>query len=236
MAHNYNNIKYNKLHNHDDQDDQYDQDDGSEFSDDVPLLSLEERNNNKIITNNNADTDSILLDLNNHNDINQKKLDNISRNIIRFYLSTVIMISFTFVFLILGYKDYYDTPSDNIIYGSYGHLLFKYYYIINICLYLLFIIFSIYLILYVICCSKISQPIREISFFKFIKINLFILNLNILTKILYGTFIILLSDEVNNQTINKIPKYYNYIIADIIIYMTPQIFYFPIINKINNLT
>lgn len=229
MAHNYNNIKYDKLHN---------QDEGSEFSDDVPLLSLEERNNNKIITNNNADTDSdtdsILLDLNNHNDINQKKLDNISRNIIRFYLSTLIIISFTFVFVILGYKDYYDTPSDNIIYGSYGQLLFKYYYIINICLYLLFIVFSIYLILYVICCSKISQPIRDISFFKFIKINLFILNLNILTKILYGTFIILLSEHVINQTLNKIPKYYNYIIADIIIYMITQIFHFPIIDKINN--
>jgi len=229
MAHNYNNIKYDKLHN---------QDEGSEFSDDVPLLSLEERNNNKIITNNNADTDSdsdsILLDLNNHNDINQKKLDNISRNIIRFYLSTLIIISFTFVFLILGYKDYYDTPADNIIFGSYGQLLFKYYYIINICLYLLFIVFSIYLILYVICCSKISQPIRDISFFKFIKINLFILNLNILTKILYGTFIILLSEHVINQTLNKIPKYYNYIIADIIIYMITQIFHFPIIDKINN--
>jgi len=229
MAHNYNNIKYDKLHN---------QDEGSEFSDDVPLLSLEERNNNKIITNNNADTDSdsdsILLDLNNHNNDNQKKLDNISRNIIRFYLSTLIIISFTFVFVILGYKDYYDTPSDNIIYGSYGQLLFKYYYIINICLYFFFIVFSIYLILYVICCSKISQPIRDISFFKFIKINLFILNLNILTKILYGTFIILLSEHVINQTLNKIPKYYNYIIADIIIYMITQIFHFPIIDKINN--
>jgi len=230
MAHNYNNIKYDKLHNQDDQDE------GSEFSDDVPLLSLEERNNNKIITNADTDSDSILLDLNNHNNDNQKKLDNISRNIIRFYLSTLIIISFTFVFVILGYKDYYDTPSDNIIYGSYGQLLFKYYYIINICLYLLFIVFSIYLILYVICCSKISQPIRDISFFKFIKINLFILNLNILTKISYGTFIILLTEQVNNQTINKIPKYYNYIIADIIIYMITQIFHFPIINKINNLT
>lgn len=81
-----------------------------------------------------------------------------------------------------------------------------------------------------------SQPIRDISFFKFIKINLFILNLNILTKILYGLFVILLTNQSTNQTnitINKIPKYYNYIIADIIIYMTTQIFHYPIIDKIN---
>ena len=198
MTHHYMNIKYDKLHNQDDQ---------SDFSDDVPLLSIEEKNNNKIITDNNndSDSDSILLDLNmnQHNiqhNVNQKKIDNTSRNIIRFYLSTLIIISFTFAFLILGYKDYYDTSSDNIIFGSYGQLLFKYYYIINICLYLLFIVFSIYLFLYIVCCSKMSQPIRDISFFKFIKINLFILNLNILTKILYGLFVILLTNQSTNQT------------------------------------
>lgn len=198
MTHNYDNIKYNKLPNQDNSDN------FSNYSDDVPLLSLEDN----IITKNESNSDTVLLNLNDNN-----KIDNTSRNIIRFYLSTLIIISFSFTTLILGYKDYHDTSQDYIIFGSYGQLLFTYYYIINICFYLLFIILSVYLLIYIICCSKICQTIRDISFFKFIKINLFILKLNIIIKLFYGMFIILLSNQSSNKTINKIPKYYNYIIA-----------------------
>lgn len=159
MTHHYMNIKYDKLHNQDDQ---------SDFSDDVPLLSIEEKNNNKIITDNNndSDSDSILLDLNmnQHNiqhNVNQKKIDNTSRNIIRFYLSTLIIISFTFAFLILGYKDYYDTSSDNIIFGSYGQLLLYYKYMF---VFTFYCIFNLSIFIYCLLFKNVSTYKRYIIF------------------------------------------------------------------------
>jgi len=226
MTYNYDNIKYSKLQNQDNKSDN--NSDNSNYSDDVPLLSLEQNNNN--ITNDN-DSDSILLNLND----NHKIIDNNSRYIVRFYLSTSLIVSFCLIILILGYKDYYDTSSDKIIFGSNGQLLFRYYYIINICFYLLFIAFSLYILIYIICYLNISQSIRDISFFKFIKINLFILNLNIIMKIQYGIFIILLNNKSNNQAINKIPDYYNFIISEIIMFMIIQSFHYCLIDKINNI-
>lgn len=227
MTHNYNTIKYDKLDNQ------------SECSDeDVPLLSLDRQeniNNYNQPIDENSDTESVLLEINNNNNVNKQKiLDNSSRNIVRFYIFTLIIISFCFTFTILGYIDYKNTSSDNIIYDYYGKLLFSYYYIINICWYITFILFSLYLILYIICCSSICHPIREISFFKFLKLNLFVLNLNILTKICYCFLIMLLSDYEYKVSLNKIPKYYNYIIMDIIIFMITQIYHFKFIDNINN--
>ena len=142
MIHNYNNIKYDKLDNLSDC-----------SGDDVPLLSLDERNNNRD-NNRDNDSDSILLDLNqninqNINQNNQKEQDNSSRNIIRLYIVNIFIISISFTFIILGYKDLYNTPDDLIIFNDYGKLLFKYYYIVNICFYFVFLLFSVYLLLYI---------------------------------------------------------------------------------------
>jgi hypothetical protein len=208
----------------------------NDSDEDVPLLSLEKE----------KDSDSILLDLNNPQHITeyvplhkqhnlQQDQDRNSRNIIRFYIFTFIIITFSFTFLILGYCNYHDTSSDEIIYGSNGVLLFRYYYLINFCWYVIFILFSMYIFLFIFCCLKITQPVRDKTIFKFLKLNSIIFSLNIFTKMLYGLFIVLLNENESKNCINSIPKYYNYIIIEIVIYMTTQIFNYKFIHLIDNL-
>jgi hypothetical protein len=233
------NIKYDRLDN--------ESDDGS----DVPLLLLDNQNNqtnqhNQINQHNqdniSSDSDSVILNLNQQPNLNQQnyinKFDNISRNIIRFFIINIILVSITFSILIIGAVDYYHTKPENIIYGSYGDTLFLYYYIINICWYLTFLLISVYLILYIICCSKISNPVREIPFFKFLKLNMIVFTLNIIIKVSYAIFIMLLTNYKNNVVIDHIPVYYNYIQVEIIAYMVMQIFnnmFLGIINDIINM-
>lgn len=186
------------------------------------------------------DSDSVLLNLDNSNNQNnnqnnkQLKIDMYSRNIIRFFLITIIMISFTLSVVIIGGVDYYNTVSDKILYGTHGNTLFKYYYIINICSYIIFLLFSLYLILYIISCSGVCIPVRDITFFNMLKINLGLFALNIWTKIIYCACLMFLLDNDLDTTITKIPKYYNYIIIESIIYFIIQLMNLIFIDRINN--
>lgn len=192
------------------------------------------------------DSDSILLNLDNSNNNQnnnqnsnqnnkQLKIDMYSRNIIRVFLIKIIVVSILFSIVIIGGIDYYNTDSDKILYGTNGNTLFKYYYIINICSYIIFLLFSLYLILYIISCSGICTPVREIAFFNMLKINLGLFALNILTKIIYCICLMFLLDNDLNMSFNKIPKYYNYIIIESISYFNIQLMNLIFINRIYNL-
>ena len=245
----YASIKYDTLDNQsDDFDNDYERDD-------VPLLSFEENDKIKInktnkIKNNNCtdnireDSDSVLLNLeennnkqNNNKQIEYDNTDNTSRNIIRYFITSIIMTSSVFAILIFGGIDYKNTNYDNIIYGEYGVILFQYYYIINFCWYIIFFIISCYLILHIICNLSLKEPVREIAFFKFLRLNFLIFSINIITKILFGIFIMLLTDsdnsDNNNNNIRKIPKYYNYIIVEICMYMFINIFNTKFMHNLN---
>ena len=148
---------------------------------------------------------------------------------------TLIMISFTLSVVIIGGIDYYNTNSNQILYGSCGELLFKYYYIINFCQYIIFLLFSIYLILYIICCYGLCFPVRDIAFFNMLKINLGLFALNITFKIMYGVYLMFIINNDLVTPITKIPKYYNYIIIETIIYFIIQIVNISFVNTINNL-
>ena len=213
----------------------------SDDADDVPLLKI----NNYQHDNASNDSDSVLLNIdtqnqqitqNKQNQQNkQLKFDMYSRNIIRFFLITLIMISFTLSFIIKGGINYYNTDSDQILYGSNGKLLFKYYYIINFCQYIIFLLFSIYLILYIILCSGLCSPVRDIAFFNMLKINLGLFALNIIIKITYGVCLMFIINNNLETPITQIPIYYNYIIFEIIIYFIIQIVNIFFVNTINNL-
>lgn len=218
----------------------------SDDADDVPLLKI----NNYQHDNASNDSDSILLNIDNqnlnqnlnqnnqNNQINQNKqlkFDIYSRNIIRFFLITIIMMSFTLSVVIIGGIDYYNTDSNQILYGSCGELLFKYYYIINFCQYIIFLLFSIYLILYIICCSGLCYPVRDIAFFNMLKINLGLFALNIILKVTYAIYLMFVINNNLVTPITKIPKYYNYIIIENIIYFIIQIVNIYFVNTINNL-
>ena len=185
------------------------------------------------------DSDSVLLNLdnsnNNQNNNKQVKFDMYSRNVIRFFILTIIVVSFTLSILIIGGINYYNTESDKILYGTHGNTLFKYYYIINICSYVVFLLFSLYLILYIICCSGICTPVREIASFNMLKINLGVFALNIWTKIIYAICLMFLLDNDLDIPITKIPKYYNYIIIESITYFVIQLMNLIFIDRINNL-
>ena len=75
----------------------------------------------------------------------QKKYTN---NIIIAYIVMFVMIICMTSMLILGNNNYNN--SDYELYGFYGNILFKYYYITNILWYLGFIFMSIYLIVYIL--------------------------------------------------------------------------------------
>lgn len=191
------------------------------------------------------DSDSILLNLDNNDNQNkqnnniknnkQVNFDILSRNIIRFYLMTIIVVSVILSIIIIGGIDYHNTDSDKILYGTHGNTLFKYYYIINICSYIIFLLFSLYLILYIICCSGLCTPVREITFFKMLKLNLGFFALNIMTKIIYCVCLMFLIDNDLDTTITKIPKYYNYIIIESISYLIIQLMNIIFVDRINNL-
>lgn len=204
--------------------------DYSNDSDDVPLLKISDNTSN--------DSDSVLLNINDENDENnnkQIKFDIYSRNIIRFFLITIIMTAFTLTFTIIGGIDYFNTDSKQILYSSNGELLFRYYYIITICQYIIFLLFSIYLVLYIICCSGLCFPVRDIAFFNMLKINLGLFALNIIIKIMYVICLLLIINNDLDTPITKIPKYYNYIIIEIVIYFTMQIINICFVGAINNL-
>jgi len=213
----------------------------SDDADDVPLLKIDNYQHD----NTSNDSDSVLLNIdtqnqqitqNKQNQQNkQLKFDMYSRNIIRFFLITLIMISFTLSFIIKGGINYYNTDSDQILYGSNGKLLFKYYYIINFCQYIIFLLFSIYLILYIILCSGLCSPVRDIAFFNMLKINLGLFALNIIIKITYGVCLMFIINNNLETPITQIPIYYNYIIFEIIIYFIIQIVNIFFVNTINNL-
>ena len=145
------------------------------------------------------------------------------------------MISFTLSVVIIGGVDYYNTDSNQILYGSRGETLFKYYYIINFCQYIIFLLFSLYLILYIICCSGLCSPVRDIAFFNMLKINLGLFALNIIIKITYGVFLMFIINNNLETQIKQISIDYNYIIFEIIIYFIIQIVNIFFVNTINNL-
>ena len=225
------NYKYKPLDTHSNNSNNSNNSDDVDIDDDVPLLKID---NKRQQDNTSNDSDSVLLNLDNNNNQNnkQEKFDMYSRNVIRFFLMTIIVVSITFSILIIGGKDYYNTDSDKILYGSHGNTLFKYYYIINICSYVVFLLFSLYLILYIICCSGLCTPVREIAFFNMLKINLGLFVLNILTKIIYYTCLMILTDYNLELSITKIPKYYNYIIIESISYFVIQLMNLIFINRI----
>ena len=227
------NYKYKPLDTH-----SFNSDD---VDDDVPLLKLDNTQTHpQHLKQDNIsnDSDSVLLNLDNSNNINnnkQVKFDMYSRNVIRFFILTIIVVSVTLSIIIIGGKNYYNTESDKILYGTHGNTLFKYYYIINICSYVIFLLFSLYLILYIICCSGLCTPVREIAFFNMLKINLGVFALNIWTKIIYAICLMFLLDNDLDTTITKIPKYYNYIIIESFTYFVIQLMNLIFINRINNL-
>ena len=225
------NYKYKPLDTHSNNSNNSNNSDDVDIDDDVPLLKIDNKSKQDNTSN---DSDSVLLNLDNNNNQNnkQEKFDMYSRNVIRFFLMTIIVVSITFSILIIGGKDYYNTDSDKILYGSHGNTLFKYYYIINICSYVVFLLFSLYLILYIICCSGLCKPVREIAFFNMLKINLGLFVLNILTKIIYYTCLMILTDYNLELSITKIPKYYNYIIIESISYFVIQLTNLIFINRI----
>lgn len=210
---------------------------------DVPLLKIDNtqlqpqhlKHDN---IHNDSDSDSVLLNLNNnqnnHNS-KQEKFDMYSRNVIRIFILTIILVSGTLSIIIIGGIDYHNTDFNKILYGTYGNTLFKYYYIINICSYVIFLLFSLYLILYIICCSGLCTPVREIAFFNMLKINLGVFALNMWTKIIYCVCLMLLLDNVQDIPINKIPKYYNYIIIESFTYFVIQLMNLIFVDRINNL-
>lgn len=216
-----------------------------DIDDDVPLLKINNTQSQTQSTqqyhphdNMSNDSDSVLLNLDNmdnQNNNQQIKFDIFSRNIIRFYLMTIIVVSVILCIIIIGGIDYHNTDSDKILYGTQGNTLFKYYYIINICSYIIFLLFSLYLILYIICCSGLCTPVREITFFKMLKLNLGFFALNIMTKIIYCVCLIFLIDNDLDTTITKIPKYYNYIIIESISYLIIQLMNIIFVDRINNL-
>ena len=226
-----------------------------DVDDDVPLLKLDNpqqsQQHSHIIQqyhqhdNMSNDSDSVLLNLDNNDNQNnqnnniknnkQLNFDMYSRNIIRFFILTIIIVSVILSIIIIGGIDYHNTDSDKILYGTHGNTLFKYYYIINICSYIIFLLFSLYLILYIICCSGLCTPVREITFFKMLKLNLGFFALNIMTKIIYCTCLMFLIDNDLDTTITKIPKYYNYIIIESISYLIIQLMNIIFVDRINNL-
>jgi hypothetical protein len=195
------------------------------------LLNIDDQNNKNNQNNNNQNNQN---NKNKNNCINNQFNFNLySRNIVKFFLIILTMISFALVFIILGGIDYYNTESNQILYGSHGEILFKYYYIINFCQYIIFLIFLIYLLLYIICCSIIYYPIHYIIFLNMFKINLGIFSLNIILKMIYVGYLIFLADNNLETSITKIPKYYNYIIIENNIYFIIQIVNLFFLNKIN---
>jgi hypothetical protein len=102
------NIKYDRLDNV--------SDDGSVVS----LLLLDNQNNQNNQDNISSDSDSVILNLNQQPNLHQQnyinKFDNISRNIIRFFIINIILVSIIFSILIIGAVDYYHTKTENIIY------------------------------------------------------------------------------------------------------------------------
>jgi len=213
-----------------------------DVDDAVPLLKIDNTQTHQPLAqqdNISNDSNSVLLNLdnsnNNQNNNKQVKFDMYSRNVIRFFILTIIVVSVTLSILIIGGKDYYNTESDKILYGKHGNTLFKYYYIINICSYVVFLLLSLYLILYIICCSGLCTPVHEIAFFNMLKINLGVFALNIWTKIIYAICLMFLLDNDLDTTITKIPKYYNYIIIESITYFVIQLMNLIFIDRINNL-
>lgn len=204
-----------------------------DVDDDVPLLKIDntqlQPQHDKISN----DSDSVLLNLD-HNS-KQEKFDMYSRNVIRIFILTIILVSGTLSIIIIGGIDYYNTDFNKILYGTYGNTLFKYYYIINICSYVVFLLFSLYLILYIICYSGLYTPVREITFFNMLKINLSVFALNMWTKIIYCVCLMLLSNNELDIPINKIPKYYNYIIIESFTYFVIQLMNLIFVDRINNL-
>lgn len=207
------------------------------------------KKNNKIKNDNNYDSDleSVLINFNNEtqniaNENKKIKYNMYSRNIIIIFFITQIITACTFILTVFGGFDYYN--SNLILYGSYGALLFKYYYIINICEYIIFIIFSIYLTLYIIFCIGLCHssldialcyPKLDITFFNMLKINIGIFAINIILKIIYGISIICLTNNNLEISIMQIPKYYNCIIIENILYFIIQIINIFFVNIINNL-
>ena len=180
--------------------------------------------------NNESDNDSVLLQVNDNQ--RQIEFDKLSRTIIRLFICNLIIICNIFAFLIMGAVDYFTTNTDNIVYNYYGKILFQYYYIINIGWYVVFLAISLNLILYIICYSTKSTPIRDISFFKLLKLNMIIFTFNIVVKITYCICILILtSNNINN--INSIPKYYNYITIEIMYFMLTIVFNNKFINNID---
>ena len=244
------NYKYKPLDTH-----SFNSDD---VDDNVPLLklnnTLSQQPQSQIIQqyhqqyhqqdNTSNDSDSVLLNLDNSNNTSnnnnyqpnqQLKFDIYSRNIIRFFLLTISVVSMSFSIIIIGGIDYYNTDSDKILYGTHGNVLFKYYYIINICSYIIFLLLSLYLMLYIICYSGVCVPVRDITFFKMLKINLGLFTSNIWIKCIYYFCLMFLFENDLHMYINKIPKYYNYIIIESISYFLIQLMNIIFIDRINNL-
>ena len=208
-----------------------------DVGDDEPLLKIDNMQSQQDNISN--DSDSVLLNLDNNQQGNQNnkqlKFDSYSRDIIRFYLLTIIIVSATLSVILIGGIDYHNTDSNQILYGVHGNMLFKYYYIINICSYIIFLLFSLYLILYIIYYTGVCIPIRDITFFNMLKINLGLFTLNISTKIIYCSCLMILTDHKLEIPLTQIPKYYNYIIFESISYLIIQLMNIMFINRINNL-
>jgi len=116
-----------------------------DVDDDVPLLKLDNPQQSQQsqaqstqqyhqYDNMSNDSDSILLNLDNSDNQNNKNkqnnqnniiknnkqinIDILSRNIIRFYLMTIIVVSVILSIIIIGGIDYHNTDSDKILYGT----------------------------------------------------------------------------------------------------------------------
>ena len=207
---------------------------------------------NYILSEENEQENIPLLHNTNNNEENSSNNDSQSRNIINKmdtmnkisktlnckFIMTFMMSILTFSILIIGYLDLKGVNKDDILYTNYGELLFTYYYIINIFWYITFLLLSTYLILYMICC-KHYEVIKGTSYFNFLRLNLIIFCINIVCKFIYGAMILILTftykiDNTYNTNYNIIPKYYNLIIIEILLYFMMLFVILQMLNNIND--
>jgi hypothetical protein len=162
----------------------------------------------------------------------QEIKDNISRCIMRYHIANIIIYSLLFSILIVGYIDLKNYDTNNIVYTDYGVKLFAYYYYINFGWYLLYLLISLYLILYALwynCC----RIIRESTYFRMMKINYTIFTMNILTKMIFAFLLFMLTYHGTKVQIESIPVYYNIIVIESILHLVFSIHLVKLINIIN---
>lgn len=157
--------------------------------------------------------------------------DNTSRCIMRMHIANIIVFSSCLTILISGFIDLKKFNENEIIYTNDGYRLYSNYYYVNFIWYFIYLSISIYLIIYALfynCC----RVIRDQTYFRMVKINYIILSLNIVTKLIYGFILLMLTYHGEQIQINSMPKYYNLIIIESLLYFMFSLHVNNLINVI----